>query len=140
MVRLKDMFYIMGILGAVFFGVQCLLWFGFGHSGSISPKSVHVSEKSHLLEKIEMQAVEEQSKNLHTLDKDVEKQGPTLHELFTGYKFYCFALLAAGNIFRIRYFLGLVDYTLIYLHDKGIYLQLIGYSSVLGVIFGPLAD
>ena len=74
----------MGILGAVFFGVQCLLWFGFSHSGSISRKSVHVNEKSHLLEKIELHAVEEQSKDLHKIDKKVEKQSPTLLELFTG--------------------------------------------------------
>jgi len=44
------------------------------------------------------------------------------------------------NIYRIRYFLGLAYYTLIHLHDSGIYLQLLGYCFALSIVFVPLVD
>lgn len=44
------------------------------------------------------------------------------------------------NIYRIRYFLGVADYTLVHLHDNGTYLQLLGYCFALSAIFAPIVE
>jgi len=44
------------------------------------------------------------------------------------------------NIYRIRYFLGVADYTLVHLRDNGTYLQLLGYCFALSAIFAPIVD
>jgi len=64
----------------------------------------------------------------------------TLVDIFCGYKFYFFILLCAVNIYRVRYFLGIANYTLVYLHDNGTYLLLLGYCFALSIVFAPLVE
>jgi hypothetical protein len=78
--------------------------------------------------------------NEETVDREEKNGGLSLSDIFLSYKVYFFVLLCAVNIYRIRYFLGLAGYTLIYLLDTGIYLQLLGYSFVLSAVFGPIVD
>jgi len=80
------------------------------------------------------------TKNEEGVDSEEKNGELSLVDLFFYYKFYFFVLICAVNIYRIRYFLGVADYTLIYLHDNGTYLQLLGYCFALSVVFAPLVD
>jgi len=95
-----------------------------------------MSEEEHLLKKIPKQAAG--GSGSVKFGEAGEVEDLSLFDIFTSYKFYFFALVCAVNIYRIRYFLGLAGYTLIHLHDKGTYLQLLGYSFALSPVFAPV--
>jgi len=61
-------------------------------------------------------------------------------ELFSSGRTYLFLFLCLISIYRIRYFLGLIHYTLQELGDRGLYLTLLGYSFALGAVFALPAD
>lgn len=130
LIRLDTMFWVLTILGGVLFGAQTLLWLGFNRSSSKSEDLVIITEEFPLLEKPPQISVQ----------MDLSEDEITLVDIFCGYKFYFFILFCAVNIYRIRYFLGLANYTLVNLHDDGTYLQLLGYSFALSIVFAPLVD
>jgi len=139
MIHVRDMFWILAILGGILFGAQFAFWMLFTRARSMVQDSVVLTEEDHLLEKVQQQiagGIEEYVK----CGESVQKEGLTLCRLFTGYKYYFFVLLCAVNVYRIRYFLGIAGYTLQYLHDTGTYLELLGYCFALSIVFGPITD
>jgi hypothetical protein len=129
LIDINGMFWTLAILGGVLFAALFVFWFAFNRLSSTSENAVIVTEENPLLEfAVNLIGDEEAIGNL------------TLVDLFRSHKFYFFILLCAVNIYRIRYFLGIADYTLIYLHDKGTYLQLLGYCFLLSLVFAPLVD
>jgi len=130
LISLENIFWILAIPGGILYGAQFCFWLGFNKVTSTRGDQVVMAEEVPLLDKSLIKGVGEGEKN----------QGQTVLDVFAGYKFYFFILLCAVNIYRIRYFLGVAYYTLVYLHDSGIYLQLLGYCFVLSVVFAPLVD
>lgn len=134
LISLKLMFWVIAILGGVLFGAQCFFWYGYNKAPSSSEDLVVVLEEFPLLDKTLTCVVGEEIRD------ENKKVCWSLVDIFCDYKFYFFILLCAVNIYRIRYFLGLAEYTLVYLNDTGTYLQLLGYCFALSVVFAPLAD
>jgi len=64
----------------------------------------------------------------------------TLSDILTGPAFYFTIFFSAVSIYRIRYFLGIANYTLTRLHDNGLYRECLGYSFGLSFIFSPIVD
>jgi len=134
LIHLNGMFWILTVLGGALYGAQCLLWMAFNRSSAKGSSVVIANEENPLLEK---------PLNSWTDDDEEGDAGVpyiTLFDIFCSYQFYLFIFLCAVNIYRIRYFLGISYYTLIYLNDKGTYLQLLGYCFALSVVFAPLVD
>jgi len=132
LISLNDIFWILAIPGGILYGAQFCFWLGFNKVTYTQEVRV-VTEEVPLLDKTFCSDDE-------GVDKEEKNGGQTLYDVFSCYKFYFFILLCAVNIYRIRYFLGLAYYTLLYLHDSGTYLQLLGYSFVLSIVFAPLVD
>jgi len=136
LITLADMFWILLIVGGALFLLQFLLWVGFNKLKSKSEHLVFVTEKDPLLQN----PVTYSDEGEVSMSFSCEEQNLSLTEVFGGYKFYFFVILCAINIYRIRYFLGLAEYSLKALHDKGVYLQLLGYCFALSVFFAPVVD
>jgi len=69
-----------------------------------------------------------------------EKEMFTLSEIIRKPSFYFIIFFAFVSIYRIRYFLGIANYTLKRLHDDGFYLQVLGYCFCLTALFTPIVD
>jgi len=111
---LDDIFWLLAILGAVLYGSIALLWVGF--------KIENCKSGSYLT---------------------VNEDGPmvvSLFDIITCRKFYFFIFLTAVNIYRLKYYLGLVVYTLNDLNDDGMYLQLFGWSFAFIVPLAPFVN
>jgi len=139
MMHAKEMFWIIAAGGGILFGAQFTLWMGFTCSKSMEKKSVLLTEEDYLLDKLQLQEIGEIEESIE-LSKNVQEEGETLLEIFTGYKFYFFVLMCAVNIYRVRYFLGIAGYSLKYLNDTGTYLELLGYCFSLSIVLGPLSE
>jgi hypothetical protein len=135
LIRIEDMYWTLAILGGVLYGAQHCLWNGLDKVTSKAKTFDIVTEEFPLLEnQLNSLAIEE------TVDKEENNLGLSLSDIFLSYKFYFFVLLCAVNIYRIRYFLGVADYTLKYLNDTGFYLNLLGYCFILSAVFAPIVD
>jgi len=135
LIQIEDIYWTQAILGGVLYGAQFFFWYGLNKVTSKSKDLDIVTEEVPLLGN-QMKS----TANEDTLDEREKNRGLSLSDIFLSYKFYFFVLLCAVNIYRIRYFLGLANYTLIYLLDTGIYLQLLGYCFVLSAVFAPFVD
>jgi len=122
------MFLILAIVGGSLLFAQFVCWIGLRRE---------VSKSNGVVLPIEEPLMRD---DYLTPSEVVEADGPTLADIFCGYKFYIFILLCAINIYRIRYFLGLAVYTLIDLHDKGTYLHILGYCFAVSAFVSPIAD
>jgi len=137
LITIADMFWILMIIGGVLFAAQFVLWVGFNRKYK-SIGLVFVTERDPLLQK--PPSYSEEDRVTKSLGDVEEEHGLSLAEVFGGYKFYFFMVLCAIYIYRIRYFLGLAEYSLKALHDKGMYLQMLGYCFALSLVFAPLVD
>jgi len=113
-ISIDDMYWILAIAGAVIYGAIALCWLGMGH------KEVNTSSDSNIV-----------------INEESTVFVPML-DIITDSKFYFFVFISAVNIYRLRYFLGLVGFTLRELNDDGTYLQLFGWSFAWCVVFGPV--
>jgi len=142
--EIKDVFIILAVIGGVLLGVQCVCWIGIRRETYAANDVVMMVETPTLgviskdLVMIETPPLRE--KYIPTQYDELEEIVVPVSEIFCGCKFYFFIILCALNIFRIRYFLGLAVYTLIYLDDRGTYLHILGYCFALSMVFSPLAD
>jgi len=129
LIDLKSIFMMMSLFGGILFATQCLLWILYNQSvetlGEVTP-----------LDDVDCLS-ENQTDHKQKLAIEVI---PTLGELICGYKFYFFVVVCAVNVYRIQYYLGFEQYTLVSLHDKGTYLQLFGYCYILTLPLSPFAD
>jgi len=134
LIHLYDMFWILTVLGGVLYGAQCVLWVGLNRLTAKPGNVVTVSEENPLLEK-PLNCLPGNQEDVELGVHDI-----SLFDIFCSSKFYLFTFLCAVNIYRIRYFLGISNYTLIYLNDNGTYLQLLGYCFALSIVFAPVVD
>jgi len=130
LIDLKSIFMMMSLFGGILFATQCLLWILYNQSEEKLGEVVPFVEIDNSLSE----------KQMDHKQKLAIKVFPTLGELICGYKFYFFVVVCAVNVYRIQYFLGFEQYTLVYLKDKGTYLQLFGYCYILTLPLSPLAD
>jgi len=137
LITLDDMFWILMVVGGVLFGALFIFWVGIKKVSLTSDDVVRVTENDPLLQNPCGNSEEDP---LNTVIDVQEERGMSLLEVFSGYKFYFFIVLSGVNIYRIRYFLGLADYTLVALHDNGLYLQLLGYCFALSLVFAPVVE
>jgi len=113
-ISIDDMFLILTIVGAIIYGAIALFWLGYKGINTRSDSIPVINEESTVV--------------------------VPMFEIITSSKFYFFVFLCAVNIYRIRYFLGLVGFTLRELHDDGTYLQLFGWSFASSVVFGAIVS
>jgi len=113
-IGLDDIFWILAILGAALYGSMALLWVGFNNATSKSDSILLTNQEDPVV--------------------------VSVFDIITRTKFYFFVFLCTVSIYRIRYFLGLVKFTLNDLHDNGTYLQLLGWSCALSLVLAPFVN
>jgi len=124
LLTIEDVFKSLTVLGMLLFGSLFLLYGGFRHK-----KRVATEDPS-----LKMPLMEEQTRFEH------EEKALSLDEVIRSPALYFIVFYSSISIYRIRYFLGIADYTLKRLHDTGIYLQALGYCFCLTAIFTPIVD
>jgi len=122
-ISLDDVFKFLAILGTVMFGSLFLLYAGFEKWRPVLNEDAVL--KKPIMEEEEKSFVDE--KKLFSYSELV--RSPALH--FT-------VFISLVSIYRIRYYLGIANYTLKRLHDNGIYLEALGYCFFLAAIFTPI--
>jgi len=113
-IDLDGIFWILAILGAVLYGAIALLWVAFINATDDSDSILAINEEGPMV--------------------------VSVFDIITCAKFYFFVFLCTVSIYRIRYFLGLVEYTLNDLSDNGTYVQLLGWSFLLSVVLAPFVN
>jgi len=121
---LETIFKLLAVLGMVLFGLLVPLYAGLFYHRQVKSDSDTI--KKPLVEG-------------HTGSSEKDRK-LSLYEVVSSPGFYFSIFFSAVCIYRIRYFLGIVSYTLRRLHDNGFYLNALGYSFVLSVISSPLLD
>jgi len=128
-ISIDDVFRSLAILGLVLFGSLFLLYSSFKH---------YRRAKSGI-SSLEEPLIEDPGSCIKG-KKELKKKELTLDQVITSPSFYFIIFYSFISIFRIRYFLGIANYTLKRLHDNGFYLEALGYCFCLTAIFTPLVD
>jgi len=123
-ISIDDVFRSLAILGLVLFGSLFVLYSSFKH---------YRRAKSELAS-LESPLIEEPGSCIK------EKKEFTLNQIIANPSFYFIVFYSFISIFRIRYFLGIANYTLKRLHDNGFYLEALGYCFCLTALFTPIVD
>jgi len=121
-INIEDVFKSLAVLGMFLFGSLFLLYGGFTH--------FRQREDPLLKEPL----MDEENSNAE------EKKVLSLSEIIRSPTLYFIVFYSFISIYRIRYFLGIANYTLKRLHDSGIYLQALGYCFCLTAVFTPIVD
>jgi len=143
LIYIEDVFKSLAVLGLVLFGSLFVLYAAFKHWRRVETESAKM--KIPLLD--ETQGSVEDKKTCIDEEKsfvDVEKAPVygkkkfTLSKIIRSPSFYFIVFYAFVSIYRIRYLLGIANYTLKRLHDHGFYLEALGYCFCLTAIFTPI--
>jgi len=129
-ISIDDVFRSLAILGLVLFGSLFLLYSTF--------KQYRRTKSG--ISSLEEPLIEEPGSYNIKGKKQLERKELTLNQIIASPSFYFIIFYSFISIFRIRYFLGIANYTLKRLHDNGFYLQALGYCFCLTAIFTPIVD
>lgn len=122
LITIEDVFKSLAVLGMLLFGSLFLLYGGFKHK-----RQVEKEDPS-----LQAPLMEEQT--------SIEEKVLSLDEVIRSPALYFIVFFSFVSIYRIRYFLGIANYTLKRLHDTGFYLQALGYCFCLTAVFTPIVD
>jgi len=122
LISIEVVFKSLAVLGLLLYGSLFLLYGGFKHYKKTEDpllKEPLVDEQKSIVE---------------------EKKVLSLSEIIRSPALYFIVFYSFISIYRIRYFLGIANYTLKRLHDSGFYLQALGYCFCLTAVFTPIVD
>jgi len=122
LITIDDVFKSLTVLGMLLFGSLFLLYGAFGNK-----KQVVTDDPI-----LKLPLMEDQT--------SIEEKVLSLGEVVRSPALYFIVFYSFISIYRIRYFLGIANYTLKRLHDSGIYLQALGYCFCLTAVFTPIVD
>jgi len=124
LISVETVFKLLAVIGMVLFGLLVPLYADF----------LYCRRRRDESDTLEKPLVDE-----HTSPIKAERK-LSLYEVVSSPVFYFSIIFSAVSIYRIRYFLGIITYTLKRLRDDGFYLKCLGYSFVLSVVFTPAVD
>jgi len=124
-ISIDNVFKSLAVLGLVLFGSLFVLYASFRHWRRAKREIAIL--KTPLMEGVETSI-------------QVKRTEFTLHHVIESPSFYFIVFYSFVSIYRIRYFLGIANYTLKRLHDDGFYLEALGYCFCLTALFTPIVD